>query len=37
MISLGVALGAGGLVYIGAAKLLRVAELTQIMRLVRRG
>jgi putative peptidoglycan lipid II flippase len=35
--SLGVALGAGGLVYVGAAKLLRIAELEQIMRLVRRG
>jgi putative peptidoglycan lipid II flippase len=34
--SLGVALGAGGLVYVGAAKLLRIAELEQIMRLIRR-
>ena len=34
--SLGIALGAGGLVYVGAAKLLRIAELEQIMRLVRR-
>jgi len=36
MISLGVALGAGGLVYLGAAKLMRIAELEQITRLVRR-
>jgi putative peptidoglycan lipid II flippase len=34
--SLGVALGLGGLVYVGAAKLLRIAELEQVMRLVRR-
>lgn len=34
--SLGVALGLGGLVYIGAAKLLRVAELDQVLTLVRR-
>jgi putative peptidoglycan lipid II flippase len=32
--SLGVALGLGGLVYLGAAKLLRIAELEQIMRLL---
>ena len=36
IVSLGVALGLGGLVYIGASKLLRVAELEQVMRLVRR-
>jgi putative peptidoglycan lipid II flippase len=36
IVSLGVALGAGGLVYTGAAKLMRIAELEQIMRLVRR-
>ncbi|HEX8690397.1 MAG TPA: murein biosynthesis integral membrane protein MurJ [Solirubrobacterales bacterium] len=34
--SLGTALGVGGLVYLGAAKLLRIAELDQVMRLVRR-
>jgi putative peptidoglycan lipid II flippase len=34
--SLGVALGLGGLVYLGVAKLLRIAELEQITRLVRR-
>lgn len=32
--SLGTALGLGGLVYVGAAKLLRIAELDQIMRLL---
>jgi putative peptidoglycan lipid II flippase len=32
--SLGVALGLGGLVYVGAAKLLRIAELDQILRLL---
>lgn len=32
--SLGVALGLGGLVYLGAAKLLRIAELEQILRLL---
>jgi putative peptidoglycan lipid II flippase len=36
IVSLGVALGLGGLVYVGAAKLLRIAELEQVMRLVRR-
>jgi putative peptidoglycan lipid II flippase len=36
IVSLGVALGLGGLVYLGAARLLRIAELEQIMRLVRR-
>jgi putative peptidoglycan lipid II flippase len=36
IVSLGVALGAGGLVYLGAARLLRIAELDQVMRLVRR-
>jgi len=34
--SLGIGLGLGGLVYVGAAKLLRIAELDQVMRLVRR-
>ncbi len=34
--SLGTALALGGLVYVGAAKLLRIAELEQVMRLVRR-
>ncbi len=37
IVSLGAALGAGGLVYLGAAKLLKVTELEQITRLVRRG
>jgi putative peptidoglycan lipid II flippase len=32
--SLGVALGLGGLVYVGVARLLRIAELEQIMRLL---
>jgi putative peptidoglycan lipid II flippase len=36
IISLGTALGLGGLTYLGMAKLLRVAELEQIMRLLRR-
>jgi len=36
-ISLGVALALGGLAYLGAAKLLRIAELEQIVRLLRRG
>jgi putative peptidoglycan lipid II flippase len=36
IVSLGAALGLGGLVYLGAARLLRIAELEQIMRLVRR-
>ncbi|HEY8083543.1 MAG TPA: murein biosynthesis integral membrane protein MurJ [Solirubrobacterales bacterium] len=34
--SLGVALGLGGLTYLGAAKLMKVAELEQITRLLRR-
>jgi len=37
IVSLGSALALGGLVYVGAAKLLRIAELDQVMRLVRRG
>ncbi|HET7053114.1 MAG TPA: murein biosynthesis integral membrane protein MurJ [Solirubrobacterales bacterium] len=36
IVSLGSALALGGLVYVGAAKLLRIAELEQIARLVRR-
>jgi putative peptidoglycan lipid II flippase len=36
IVSLGTALGLGGLVYFGMAKLLRIAELEQVMRLVRR-
>jgi putative peptidoglycan lipid II flippase len=36
IVSLGSALAIGGLVYVGVAKLLRVAELEQVMRLVRR-
>jgi putative peptidoglycan lipid II flippase len=36
IISLGTGLAAGGVAYLGAAKLLRVAELEQIMRLLRR-
>jgi putative peptidoglycan lipid II flippase len=36
IVSLGTALGLGGLVYVAAAKLLRIAELEQITRLVRR-
>ena len=36
IISLGVGLGLGGLTYLGAAKLLKIAELEQITRLVRR-
>jgi putative peptidoglycan lipid II flippase len=36
IVSLGSALAIGGLVYVGAAKLLRIAELEQITRLVRR-
>jgi putative peptidoglycan lipid II flippase len=36
IVSLGAALGLGGLVYVGVARLLRIAELDQIMRLVRR-
>jgi putative peptidoglycan lipid II flippase len=34
--SLGVGLGLGGLTYLGVAKLLRIAELEQITRLLRR-
>ncbi len=34
IVSLGAALGLGGLVYVGVAKLLRIAELEQIMRLL---
>ncbi|MFL5899792.1 MAG: murein biosynthesis integral membrane protein MurJ [Solirubrobacterales bacterium] len=36
IVSLGAALGLGGLVYLGLARLLRIAELDQILRLVRR-
>jgi putative peptidoglycan lipid II flippase len=36
IVSLGIALGLGGLVYLGMAKLLRIAELDQITRLLRR-
>jgi putative peptidoglycan lipid II flippase len=36
VVSLGVGLGAGGIAYLGAAKLFRVAELEQVMRLLRR-
>jgi putative peptidoglycan lipid II flippase len=36
IVSLGAALGLGGLVYVGAARLLRVDELEQVMRLLRR-
>ena len=36
IVSLGCGLAAGGLVYLGAARLLRIAELEQIMRLLRR-
>ncbi|HVY78100.1 MAG TPA: murein biosynthesis integral membrane protein MurJ [Solirubrobacterales bacterium] len=36
IVSLGAALGLGTLVYLAAAKLLRIAELEQILRLVRR-
>jgi putative peptidoglycan lipid II flippase len=36
IVSLGTALAAGGLVYLGAAKLLQIAELDQLMRLIRR-
>jgi putative peptidoglycan lipid II flippase len=36
IVSLGCGLGAGGLAYLAAAKLLRIAELDQIMRLLRR-
>src|ERR1044072_8621159 len=34
IVSLGTALGLGGLVYLGAARLMRIAELDQIMRLL---
>jgi putative peptidoglycan lipid II flippase len=37
IVSLGSALGIGGLVYLGAARLLRIAELEQVARLLRRG
>ena len=37
VISLGVGLGLGGLTYLAAARLLRIAELEQILRLLRRG
>jgi len=36
IVSLGVGLGLGGLTYLGLARLLRIAELDQILRLVRR-
>jgi putative peptidoglycan lipid II flippase len=36
LVSLGSGLAAGGLVYLGAAKALRVAELDQVVRLLRR-
>jgi putative peptidoglycan lipid II flippase len=36
IVSLGAGLGLGGIVYVGAAKLLRIAELEQIVRLLRR-
>ena len=36
VISLGVGLGLGGLTYLGAARLMRIAELDQILRLLRR-
>jgi putative peptidoglycan lipid II flippase len=36
LVSLGTALALGGLAYVGVAKLLRVAELDQVIRLVRR-
>jgi putative peptidoglycan lipid II flippase len=36
IVSLGVGLGVGGLAYIGAARLLRIAELEQMTRLLRR-
>jgi putative peptidoglycan lipid II flippase len=37
IVSLGTALIAGGAVYVGMAKLLRVAELEQVVRLLRKG
>jgi putative peptidoglycan lipid II flippase len=36
IVSLGIGLSLGGLTYLGAAKLLRIAELEQILRLLRR-
>jgi putative peptidoglycan lipid II flippase len=36
IVSLGCGLGLGGLAYLGVARLLRIAELDQVMRLVRR-
>ena len=36
IVSLGVGLGLGGLTYLAAARLLRIGELDQILRLVRR-
>ena len=36
LVSLGAALALGGLAYLGAARLLRIAELEQISRLLRR-
>jgi putative peptidoglycan lipid II flippase len=36
LVSLGTALGVGGFVYVGVARLLRVEELDQVLRLVRR-
>jgi putative peptidoglycan lipid II flippase len=36
VISLGTGLALGGLVYVAAAKLLRIAELAQVIRLLRR-
>jgi putative peptidoglycan lipid II flippase len=36
IVSLGCGLGLGGLAYLGASKLMRIAELEQVMRLVRR-
>lgn len=37
IVALGTGLGAGGLAYVGVAKLLRIPELEQILRLLRRG
>jgi putative peptidoglycan lipid II flippase len=37
IVSLGTALGLGGVTYVAAAKLLRIAELEQMVRLLRRG
>jgi hypothetical protein len=36
VISLGIGLALGGLTYVGVARLLRIAELDQIVRLLRR-